>query len=460
MGESFQNHFTDDHEILFYESLSNHSYQDKNGKDKSSLMIKNHEVLKENISSPEFSLFHMASPDLEKLIVGSNSLTGSSRETTTINTSDLNVLNLASPDFEKIFSSFHQKDSGQNSNKGRSVEKQHEIYTKTFVDALSKIETQQDSGNKDAVHNVTTSMQHSNFEYRRNQFVKRKSRNEEQWISGHHRTGRENSVNHILSNYDSLTSKEDRNKNRIGTTEPESFGGKAGNITAEEDGNTIMTTHFGHQFSTSPSSNLAETSNTGFVHGSNCNIGHIASQCNLKSSTISMADRNRNTIQADYTYQTNPTNRILHNPGNPTNPGNQTNPAHPTNPNLCDINLESHPELSKLHAHVKLSANMKDHVGQIPLGHEDVHAFSLPPIDLQVQEIVKRERKKQKNRVAASKRRKKKLEREAQLEVRVQKLRERNIELTTLASALKSQLTDLKQHVMEHIACGCHVTAY
>lgn len=81
----------------------------------------------------------------------------------------------------------------------------------------------------------------------------------------------------------------------------------------------------------------------------------------------------------------------------------------------------------------------------------------LPPIDLELQEIVKRERKKQKNRVAASKCRKKKLEREAQLEVRVQQLKDKNIELNAVANALRQQVSELKQRVLEHVAYGCQL---
>ena len=82
---------------------------------------------------------------------------------------------------------------------------------------------------------------------------------------------------------------------------------------------------------------------------------------------------------------------------------------------------------------------------------------SLTPIDLEIQEVVKRERKKQRNRVASSKCRKRKLEREARLEVRVKDLKERNIELNAVANALKQQVCDLKQRVMEHVGEGCHI---
>lgn len=90
-------------------------------------------------------------------------------------------------------------------------------------------------------------------------------------------------------------------------------------------------------------------------------------------------------------------------------------------------------------------------------GGQNLNVLPLPPIDLELQEIVKRERKKQKNRVAASKCRRKKLEREAQLEVRVQQLKEKNIELNAVASALRQQVGELKQRVLEHVAFGCQL---
>ena len=79
----------------------------------------------------------------------------------------------------------------------------------------------------------------------------------------------------------------------------------------------------------------------------------------------------------------------------------------------------------------------------------------IPPINLEIQEIIKRERKKHKNRVAASKCRKKKLEREAQLEVRVNYLKERSVELNSVVRDLRNQATSLKQRIMEHISAGC-----
>ena len=81
----------------------------------------------------------------------------------------------------------------------------------------------------------------------------------------------------------------------------------------------------------------------------------------------------------------------------------------------------------------------------------------LPPIDLKLQETVKNERKKQRNRVAASKCRKRKLEKEADLEIKVDELKDINGQLQTEISELKKQVSHLKLQVMEHVHGGCEI---
>ena len=83
--------------------------------------------------------------------------------------------------------------------------------------------------------------------------------------------------------------------------------------------------------------------------------------------------------------------------------------------------------------------------------------LSTVPIDLQEQEIVKSERKKHRNRVAASKCRKRKLERESNLQETVNKLKTRNMELSEIAATLRQQVCELKLQVMGHVKSGCEV---
>ena len=81
----------------------------------------------------------------------------------------------------------------------------------------------------------------------------------------------------------------------------------------------------------------------------------------------------------------------------------------------------------------------------------------LPPIDLALQETVKNERKKQRNRVAASKCRKRKLEKEADLEVKVDELKSINSKLHSEVHELRKQVCQLKLQVMDHVHGGCEI---
>lgn len=82
---------------------------------------------------------------------------------------------------------------------------------------------------------------------------------------------------------------------------------------------------------------------------------------------------------------------------------------------------------------------------------------SVTPIDMEHQEVIKTERKRQRNRVAASKCRKRKLERIARLEDKVNSLKNQNIELTSSANTLRQQVAELKSKVISHVNSGCHL---
>ncbi|XP_014246672.1 transcription factor jun-D-like [Cimex lectularius] len=79
------------------------------------------------------------------------------------------------------------------------------------------------------------------------------------------------------------------------------------------------------------------------------------------------------------------------------------------------------------------------------------------PIDMECQERIKMERKRQRNRIAASKCRKRKLERISLLEEKVRVLKGENAELAQVANKLKAQVCRLKEEVMQHVNQGCHL---
>ncbi|XP_042283866.1 transcription factor jun-D-like [Thunnus albacares] len=100
---------------------------------------------------------------------------------------------------------------------------------------------------------------------------------------------------------------------------------------------------------------------------------------------------------------------------------------------------------------------VKDEPQTVP----DMQSFGdsppLSPIDMDNQERIKAERKKLRNRIAASKCRKRKLERISRLEDKVKTLKTQNTELASTASVLREQVAQLKQKVMNHVSSGCQL---
>merc|ERR1711902_25039 len=82
---------------------------------------------------------------------------------------------------------------------------------------------------------------------------------------------------------------------------------------------------------------------------------------------------------------------------------------------------------------------------------------NMNPIDMVSQEKIKLERKRQRNRLAASKCRKRKLERIAQLELKVKDLKGENSELANVVKKLKESVFNLKREVIDHVNSGCQI---
>lgn len=81
----------------------------------------------------------------------------------------------------------------------------------------------------------------------------------------------------------------------------------------------------------------------------------------------------------------------------------------------------------------------------------------MSPINMESQERIKLERKRQRNRVAASKCRRRKLERISRLEDKVKLLKGENTELSTVVHRLKEHVCRLKEQVMDHVHSGCQM---
>ncbi|XP_044138850.1 transcription factor jun-B [Bufo gargarizans] len=90
-------------------------------------------------------------------------------------------------------------------------------------------------------------------------------------------------------------------------------------------------------------------------------------------------------------------------------------------------------------------------------GSRDSTPAPMSPINMEEQEKIKVERKRLRNRLAATKCRKRKLERIARLEDKVRELKSENSGLSGTAGALREQVEQLKGRVREHARHGCQL---
>lgn len=79
------------------------------------------------------------------------------------------------------------------------------------------------------------------------------------------------------------------------------------------------------------------------------------------------------------------------------------------------------------------------------------------PADMRTQEHMKVERKKARNRIAASKCRLRRLQRESELSGKVKGLKDHNRELRDQLNELKDQLSELKSSITRHAKGGCRI---
>ncbi|XP_075060783.1 transcription factor JunD [Mixophyes fleayi] len=121
----------------------------------------------------------------------------------------------------------------------------------------------------------------------------------------------------------------------------------------------------------------------------------------------------------------------------------------PYPPPPSGMSQQSAPPPPRLHA-------LKDEPQIVP----EAANFDSPPmspINMDTQERIKAERKRLRNRIAASKCRKRKLERISRLEEKVKSLKTQNTELASTANLLREQVAQLKQKVMSHVNSGCQL---
>jgi len=93
-----------------------------------------------------------------------------------------------------------------------------------------------------------------------------------------------------------------------------------------------------------------------------------------------------------------------------------------------------------------------------PMGHHEMFRDAMAVVpDMKTQEQLKSERKKARNRVAASKCRQKRLAREASLQDKVIQLKAQHNELQSERVTLKESIAELKKQLSDHLRKGCQI---
>lgn len=112
---------------------------------------------------------------------------------------------------------------------------------------------------------------------------------------------------------------------------------------------------------------------------------------------------------------------------------------------------------------VPLEFSVKEELQTVPSDYSSPPVSPLPhktPIDMADQERIKLERKRYRNRIAASKCRRRKLEKISQLEDKVKDLKGENAKLEAFADRLREQVCSLKQTVLDHVKKGCQIMVH
>jgi len=116
-------------------------------------------------------------------------------------------------------------------------------------------------------------------------------------------------------------------------------------------------------------------------------------------------------------------------------------------------------QYTQLHPPAPVSSAEDLHLQHIKEEPHTVPSTSPPmsPINMENQEKIKLERKRLRNRIAASKCRRRKLERIGRLEDKVSILKGENSDLQAIVNKLRDQVCLLKKEVMEHMQAGCQI---
>ena len=125
--------------------------------------------------------------------------------------------------------------------------------------------------------------------------------------------------------------------------------------------------------------------------------------------------------------------------------------------NLNGTNGHHHPQQQQSFHTLEASDQSIIHQQQSLAYLSSSSSQSVTPIDMEDQDRIKLERKRMRNRIAASKCRKRKIEKITKLEEKVRQVKTENSELQMSISKYRAQLANLKEELIQHAKHGCSI---
>lgn len=481
MEEQFLSRISNVDDFLSYHGTGNAKSKLKYSSPKTTLAFKDAQTVKETVNLPDLNICELSSPELERLIVGQ---TINFNQTTTLgmskvvtnSISDLcSITDLASPDLENFFSNFNDKEMlSINGSKESSVGKQNEAYAHTF--SIGKIQDKNGNDIRTEDGDLENLKEKKTLCFGNTLYLQGCVNEKETFIRTKHAknndlgviSSQENNMGYeyskILQKCHNIKKKKGKERHdlpyKIKMNSDGSYLREFGFSIEEKNRGTIPVDSldkissgrkkqklYTYKNINNPYSNDHDTHqyNVDSIPSNHCPVANeeqvTPSNSNLFESYGSSSSYNRNPYGNDLLSIFNGQSYSQ------DNLNIQLNKSFQSDENLSESSCQEH-------------ADLLCNPQLLPINTDLLCNPQVFPINMHFQEIAKRERKKQKNRVAASKCRKKKLEREATLEVRLKELKTRNMKLINITNILKQQLNDLKKNLMEHIVFGCMMKPY
>lgn len=176
----------------------------------------------------------------------------------------------------------------------------------------------------------------------------------------------------------------------------------------------------------------------------------------INSSTVSsLLNHNNNLISQNYdgNFYYNKVDNFQNTNNNSFTALNTIIPA----PNTQHQMIKSESYHTVPHSPASVSSRSSSQASPLNLQNNNIHNNNFQPINMDFQETAKLERKRARNRVAATKCRNRKLERIVRLEMRVKDLKDQNLSLVQSSGLLKEQVRSLKNTIISHTNQGCQV---